>query len=49
MSGFLSLISVSDYFGFGLMNAEQMVTRSLNWTLVATRLSCASGTILTGQ
>ena len=49
MSVFLSLIPVGDHLGFGLMNAEQMVSRALSWTPVATQISCATKTIYTIQ
>ena len=38
-------IIVSNYFGFGLMNAEQMVTRARNRTLVGPQLTCDTGTV----
>lgn len=37
-------LSVSQVLGFGLMNAEAMVTRAKVWTTVPTQQSCTAST-----
>lgn len=37
---FLILLPVSDRLGFGLMDADAMVTKAVNWTHVSEQQEC---------
>ena len=42
----LCLSTVNQYFGFGLMNAEAMINRSLSWKTVPDQVVCKSSNMI---